>query len=68
MTLQLPFFLDVSSNEYITFEIIALIWKKLPKPGKKLRRKSCIQLLKKTPKLNEKTWRENRGLDQQKTS
>ena len=56
MILQLPFFLDASSGKCIVFEIIVLsIGNKLLKPIEKLRKKLCIQLVKKSPKLNEKT-------------
>ena len=38
------------------------LWlKKLPQPSRKQRKKPCVQLVKKPPKLNEKTKRENRG-------
>ena len=59
MTLQLPFLLDASSNERVTFEIMALVGKKPSKSREKLRRKPCIQLVKKPPKLNEKMRRED---------
>ncbi len=43
MTLQLAFLLDVCSNKYITFEIMALLIGKKPfKLSKKLKRKPCI--------------------------
>ena len=38
-----------------------LMGKKPLKPSGKLRRKACVQLVKKPPKLDEKTRRENRG-------
>ena len=55
MILQLPFLLNSSSNIYIEFEITVLIAKKPPKPSRKLRKKLYDQLVKKLPKLDEKT-------------
>ena len=55
MILQLPFLLDASSNKRVMFEIMALVGIKPPQPNGKLKRKPCIQLVKKPSKLNEKT-------------
>ena len=64
MTLQLPFFLDASSNKYVTFEIIALIGKKSPKPNRKLKKKLYIQFIKKVSKFDKKTRKKKlRGLN-----
>ena len=59
MTLQLPFLLDASSNERVTFEIMALVEKKPLKPSGKLRKKPYIQLVKKPPKLDKKMRKED---------
>ncbi len=36
-------------------------WRKPPNPSGRLRRKLCVQLVKKPPQLDEKTRKENRG-------
>ena len=57
MILQLPFLLDRSSDERITFENMTLVRKKSLKLIEKLRKKPCIQLVKKPLKLDKKTRR-----------
>ena len=62
MTLQLPSFLDVSSNKHVAFEIMALLMgKKPPQSSKKLKKKPCIQLVKKPPKFDEKIRRKTKN-------
>ena len=63
MTLQLPSILNVNFAECIVFEIMALVGKKLLKPSRRLRKEPCIQLVKKPPKLDEKTRIENQRRD-----
>lgn len=64
MILQLPFFLDISSDKQVAFKIILLVKKKVPKLSKKLKKKPCISKVKKYPKLDKKTRNENRGFNQ----
>ena len=63
MTLQLPSFLDASSDKRVAFEIMILVGKKFLKLSRKLRRKLCVQLVKKSLKFDKKIKKENRGLD-----
>ena len=63
LTLQLPLLLNASSNKHIVFEIIALVEKKPPKSSERLEKKLCVQLVKQSSKLVEKTRKENQELD-----
>ncbi len=61
--ITITFFLNMSSNKYIGFWDYSLIEKKLSKPNKKLKKKSCMLINKKSFKLNKKIKMKTKGLD-----
>ena len=69
MTLQLPSFLDASSDKHLKHLRSLFWWKKPPKLSKKLRKKLYMLIdIKKPPKLNRKTRRKTKDLINKKPS
>ncbi len=63
MTLQLPSLLDASSDKHVVFEIMALVEKTSQTQWETEEETVCDQLVKKSPKFDEKTRIENQRLD-----
>ena len=61
MILQLLSLLDASSDKRVSILDHDFGKKKPPRPSKKLKRKLCVELIKKGSKLDKKTRKENRG-------
>lgn len=63
MILQLPFFLNVSFDKYVDVKDQGFDTRKLFKTSRKLKKKLCISIGKKLPKINDKTKKKIRGFD-----